>query len=381
MNSNSIREKVHNDAVKSIITNNFNGIIIVAPRVGKTKIALTAIAKAKSTIWITSPYSVIKNNWNIENKKWNINAKIHSICHKSLHKLPKHLPLLIIDEIQELSLSQIQNIVAAKPQRILGLSGFLSSYTILLLHNTLRLNIFFKYTINQAIHDKIISDFRITILKVGLDSVNKNQLLFNNRVTEREKYNFYTKKYEEAKENDDIYLKNFYSRKRKEFIYNNHSKSNLCKLLLETVLKNERVICFGSSVNKIEKFCAKTYHVENKKEDNLTKFINNEFNHLGVIQMVNMGVTIMNLKIALIGQVISSNETSIQRILRVCNLEENRTAHIIIIVVKDTIDEEWCENSLIGISQEQIERFNFTEKTACTTFIHNKVVCGRNDNV
>jgi hypothetical protein len=70
--------------------------------------------------------------------------------------------------------------------------------------------------------------------------------------------------------------------------------------------------------------------------------------------MADEGVTILNLKHAIIHQLNSVEETAIQRILRVMNYENGNDAVIDICVVKNTVDEYWLKNSLKFVNHEKI---------------------------
>jgi hypothetical protein len=67
-----------------------------------------------------------------------------------------------------------------------------------------------------------------------------------------------------------------------------------------------------------------------------------------------MGVTIFNLKHAIIHQLNSVEERAIQRILRVMNYEKGNKANIDLLCVKNTVDETWVAKSLSFVPEEKI---------------------------
>lgn len=64
------REQIQKQAVTTIIENNRNCIIDVAPRVGKSKIAIEAVRDFEEDVLISVPFSPIKKSWETEFQKW-----------------------------------------------------------------------------------------------------------------------------------------------------------------------------------------------------------------------------------------------------------------------------------------------------------------------
>jgi len=50
----------------------------------------------------------------------------------------------------------------------------------------------------------------------------------------------------------------------------------------------------------------------------------------------------------------SSEESAIQKVMRMCNVEENEIAEIYITYFINTIDEEWVKKALSGLNPEKI---------------------------
>ena len=53
--------------------------------------------------------------------------------------------------------------------------------------------------------------------------------------------------------------------------------------------------------------------------------------------MVQMGITIPDLKIGIFHQIQSNEESAIQKVLRMCNLEDGKIAKIFIVMVNNTV--------------------------------------------
>lgn len=357
------RTTVQGDAIKAIKDNDYQGIILVSPRVGKSKILLDSIADKKDwNIVITSPYDTIKKNWFDEGFKWKCETNYDSICHRSLIKIPKDIDLLVIDEVQTLSQNQIDTIRLIKPKRILGLTGTLNAETSRDLKSQIGLKVIFEYSIEKAIQDGIISNFEVVLVESEFDKQEKTILSGTKKksywTTEQGHYDFLTKQFEKFKvlswkDPGMEPLKMKYAGDRSRFIYSSKSKFEIAKKIVDN---SERCLIFTGLQERADQF-GPSFHSKSK-DNNLEKFINGEINKLAVIEMVNMGITIPNLKVAVIHQLKSNSEMSLQKILRMCNLEDDKIAKIYITVYKDSVDSSWVNKALETVNPERIKKIN-----------------------
>lgn len=359
------RDQVQANAVEAIQRADYRGILDVSPRVGKSKILIDAIKDKKDwKIAICSPYKTIQNSWDSEFEKWTLGYEVENICSRSLSKLSTGLDLLVVDEIQTLSNNQIEWIIKKAPRRVLGLTGTLSTETKYELRSRLSMSPIFTYSIEQAIRDGIISNFEVLLVGCNLDSTSrvvpsgtkKKPLV----TTEKGHYDFLTNQFERFRKlsyRDASYtsIKELYARQRMNFIYSADSKLRVAKKIVDA---GGRVMAFTGRKEQAEVLCSHAHHSQNKKEDNLGKFIEGEVNKLAVIEMVNMGVTIPNLKKAVIHQMKSNSEMSLQKVLRVCNLEDDAVAKIYVTYYKDTVDYKWTKEAFGSVSEGRIREID-----------------------
>lgn len=353
-----VRRQVQLDAINTIVGNNWRGIVDVSPRVGKSKILIDSIKeKSHWKIVICSPYRSIQDSWDSEFAKWELGFIPGNICSRSLSKIEEGLDLLVVDEIQTLSENQIDWIIRKHPQRILGLTGTLSPETKLELRSRLGLSPIFGYSINRAIDDGIISNFDVVLVGCNLDDSDRRVVSGTKKrpvmATERGHYDFLTSQFEKFRKlsyHDASFsaLKDLYARLRMHFIYGCESKVKVARRIVDA---QTRCIVFSGRKETAEALCMDTYHTGNKKEKGLERFIDGEVDKLGVINMVNMGVTIPGLKCAVIHQMISSSEMSLQKVLRVCNLEDDAVARIYVTYYKDTVDYKWTKEAFGGMDR------------------------------
>lgn len=337
------REEIQNKAVQSIIKHNYKGLLIIAPRVGKSKIIIDALRKSNyqpDEVVITSPYLDIKKNWTNEITKWGLHFNPTLTCHKSINRVKyDNVKLIVVDEVQTLSPAQVMFLYRLR-KPIIAITGTLNAEKETNLKMLLDLDLIYYYPINYAIKDKIISDFEIYIHKVELS---KN---------ERADYNKRSHLYERFKREKNQKSKDWAARERALAIYKYPSKVKAVQHFLETL--EDRALIFTVLTEIANQLAKDTHHSKSGNVNNLNKFIKNEIFHLACCNAINMGVTIPNLKTGVIHQLQSNDEMALQKFLRMCNVEKDRVAVIHIFVCKDTVDETWLDKALSGVDDKRI---------------------------
>lgn len=363
-----IRDKIQKQAVAAIIENDYEGIVDVAPRVGKSKIAIDAIKKLKGEkVLILAPFNSILTSWVDEFIKWKLENTPVVMNQRSLGKFDlDDFDLIISDEIHTLSSNQR---LLLKDRKILGFSGSISESTKDKLGEELGLEPIFTYSLKQAIKDKIISDYRIRVAVCQLDSTRKyvpgGSKAKPFLTTETSNYNYLTNTFEKYRSlsYDGITrtdqakgrkLKMVYASKRANFIYSSDTKINLCRELTE---KLDRCLIFTGRTAVADVIGDNSYHSKSET-DTLASFIKGDINQLSVCEMSSMGITIPNLKYGVFHQMKSSEESSIQKVLRMCNWEDGETAEIIIFMYEGTVDETWTRKALEPFNESKIEFIN-----------------------
>jgi len=356
------RIEIQQKASEKILLNNFKGIINVAPRVGKSKIVCDALKTLKSTkkILITVPYNSIIESWQYEFEKWKVKSKnITLINQRSLSKVNlTSYNVIICDEIHTLSQSQI-DLLKETTCPILGVSGSISKETEKQLRQELDLNIIFKYSIEEAINAGIIANYEVYLVPVTLNSTNKyikagskDKEFFT---SEYHNYQYLTSEFERFKKmswgNKKFEtVKMTYASKRASLIYESRTKIEAVKKIIQ---ENERCLIFTART-EVANELADSYHSKSPI-DTLDKFMSNEISKLAVCEMTNMGITFPNLKIGIFHQMKSSEESAIQKVMRMCNMEDDEIAKIYITYYANTVDEEWTKKALIGLDPDKIK--------------------------
>lgn len=340
------REQIQKEATLAILENKFNGLLLVSPRLGKTKLTIDALNTVSKTIkaLIMAPKLDILDSWKQEIIKWNLrsNIEITYSWSNSLKKIKDRFHLIIADECHEYNLKVLGllRIHQINGTRILGLTGTLEDYSKFHLLNILGLKIFYSYTFAQAIEDGIIADYKINCIKLSLDS------------QEQQEYNKWDNLYKENVNLGKHKSLHFYSSKRIEIIYNSKTK-------IEETIKflnkcEERCLIFTGRTNVADQLGEASYHSKSPK-DNLEKFKNGEINKLSTVAMISLGITISNLKCVVFNQLKSVESLCIQQAMRSLNLEGDKIANIYIFYLKNTQDETWLKSAIKGFDKSKIK--------------------------
>ena len=361
MNIN-IRNELQEHAAQLIYNAKYHGILDLSPRFGKSRTALLVLEKIDKVInvLITAPFNSILDSWKNEVNLWGCKHNITYINDRSLDKVDwTTINLVIKDEIHQISENQVEILRACK-KPIIGLTGSLSSDNKKYLKQTLGLLVKYTYTIEQAIEDKIISDFSVKVHYVELDNKIKN-IEYGTKLkpligTELEVYNWASSQFEKFKymsySNPALSnLKMKYAGVRTRIIYGSINKIKKTKSLLKS--KNKVLVFTG--LTKVADSITSNSHHSKSNNDSLEKFLSGEINHLAVVNQLNMGFTDKKLKRIIVNQLQSKEENAIQRMMRAMNFEEGKEAVIDIIVVKNTVDEDWFTKASSWIPKDKIK--------------------------
>lgn len=355
------REEIQRQGTQAIVDNRFVGILEMSPRVGKTKTTIDAlkVVEKEINVLILAPFSEIIKGWKKEFITWGQNPNIsveYSIAN-SLKKNKKTYHLIIADEIHQYNLKVLQRlkIEQLKGTRILGLTGTLDGATEFTLNQMFNLNVIYSYDIEQAIKDKIVSDYRIHCIGCELDNTDKYIVAGTEekpfKQTELEAYNYWNTRYNLTKKQQKWSQLTFLMLKRKDIIYNSKTKIQKTNEIVE---KLKRCLIFTSRQLIAEEVSEKAFHSNSDKKA-LTDFQSGHINKLGVVSMVSMGVTILDLKDVVFQQLKSDENTAIQQAMRAMNMEDDRVANIYIVYLKNTQDEVWLQSALKGFNKNKIQ--------------------------
>lgn len=361
------REEIQLEATQSIIDNKFKGIIEVAPRVGKSKIVIDALntVSVDLKVLIMAPRKEIFESWKVEFERWGLrdNISIDFLWSNSLKKNENTYNLIICDEVHAYNLKVLSLLTKeqAKGTRILSITGTLDGNTEYLLETMLKQQVLYKYTVAEAIEDKIVADYEIICVGCDLDYIDAYVVAGNQDKTflqtEAAAYAYWNDKYQIAKSRQQWSSLRFLMSKRLDVIYNSKTKLEATKKILSL---HDRVISFSGRQEIANQLGDESFHSKADKTA-LERFKDGKINKLSVVSMVSMGVTISNLKVAVFNQLKSEENLAIQQAMRVMNMEGGKKATIYIVYLKNTQDEVWMLSALQGFEQSKIKKIDLKD--------------------
>lgn len=362
---------------------------------GKTKIALNITKKRLEhllikNILIVIPKLILKEEWIKEIHKWKMDNLLPFITFSTYVSLPKQqlnrYNLIIYDEAHHITDRCIE---AIKSQNIKYSDqiNILLSATIKSKHKDLLKQVFYnlyilKVDIKESIASNILPEPTILLLPLKLDRININQIYTKRKSCKKvvdcyfkDRWKFLKDKsfqvkihctemeYYELLESD-INLATMRCREswRKQLTFHrlkwlSEIKTKIVNNILNTYLKNERVLTFCNSIEQCELLGKYPIHSRNKNLlNNLTKFNNNEINHITGVRMLDEGMNINNLRIGLFGNINASSIIISQRLGRILR---HPKPIIIIPYYLGTREEEIVDNMKNNFNSEKIHTINY----------------------
>jgi superfamily II DNA or RNA helicase len=348
-----------------------SGILHISMGVGKTKIGIDCI-EANQKILVAAPYKSVIDTWKEEFKKWKKSDK--NVTYTTTASLGKHtekkFDLVILDEIHLYSENQLKKVPITKT---LGLSGTISDNSAVFIKELTGLEVIFKYTLEDAIRDGIIADYKIKVVEVILDDKDK-YVTGGTKVkpfltTEKAQYDYLTKQFNQLKfaewgavganKKKYMLLKMQIASKRAKLIYSCKTKIEAAKKVINNQ-DNSRLLIFTTLTETANQLSDYQYHSKADK-DNLELFSSGKIDKLAVVNMANVGLNIKPLNKAVVHQFQSSEETAQQRMGRLLRLEFNnpdKVAEVWVICLVGTVDEDWTKSALNNIPRNKIEYIN-----------------------
>lgn len=339
------------------------GILHLCPRAGKIRTSIRIFKKvekllgAKPRILITYPDKNIQGSWESDIIAVGYkNPSIEYSTHISLSKVKANkYDVIVCDEIHLLSANQKTQLNELlkhnRDSYVIGLSGTMSEKTELELRTECKLPIIAEYTLDEAISDGIISDYKIVVVKVDLDDVTIVDK--KKKRTEKQKYRAITW----VIENKGQSL--FLSLSRMRIVHNSLAKIAMTKRILSK-LKDKRTLVFCANNKVAKELGCKVHTSKFHDQDEFEKFIGDtsKHNHLAVCKIGNTGVSFKSLDHIVINAFDSNSENLTQRICRSLILDEkDKVSTIYIVTSNEKAELRWLEKSLEFFDQNKIKYY------------------------
>lgn len=341
---------------------NSHGILLLAPRVGKSRVTIQTIKKEKpkSILWVTPSIKLRDVDIPSEFKTWKAKTflkKTKIICWSSLSKVKGKYDKIILDEYQYITEENVKSLLNGniKYKSILALSGTHpkgeGKNEIL---KALKLEILEEIGIEEAVEQKLIADYTINILKVKVDSLRKDVRGGSKEkpfaTTERKQYDYLTSVIANTSAKWAVM-------KRMRLIQNSISKEIAAKELISR-LKGRKLI-FAGSIAQAEKLSPYTYHSKTNSV-NLDKFMEKENDTLCCVKAGGVGFTFKEVETCVIVQVDSdSTGATSQKLLRALLAQGDYKANIWIVCLMDTVDQNWLASTLLNFDSAKIKQYDY----------------------
>ena len=411
MEINQKKDQIQNEAVEAWKNNNKQGVVEIITGFGKTFLALKALytmPRNKDVLHlflaeqvdreIDLEKDIIKfnkiNNCNVHE---DYNLKFH--CYQTVRNWRNYkLGLVIADEIPDsISPENYKFYLNNRYDALIGLTALFKGDTVYyikeehIIRNTFDCDIIskkelldhiapicFSYNVNQGQIDGTSRKLNIFIIESELDNNNKNILAGNAKnkfyQTEAGSYGYLNKLYENTNSLEQGLLEDFYKfqerknlqmfsiiNRRSKFLYNLPSKIVLVKKLLNDI--KDKTVIFSNSLESLKEVTPNI--VSSKNSDDVNTRLRESFDKglirvIGSFKKLVQGANLNNVDNCIIMSYYGKEIKLIQMIGR---LRQNgdKDGNVFIFVTKDTQEEVWLTNMMVGINNYNIFRGNYED--------------------
>jgi superfamily II DNA or RNA helicase len=353
----SLRDQRQQELCDKWIESEKFGIILAAPRTGKSRIGVLILNtfNPQPSVLIAYPDGKIRQSWIDEFEIMNyINPNVTFTTHLSLHKYKDaSYDIVIIDEVHLLSEQQLITCYELlKLNKIcLALTGTLAKDTRKTIKDVLGLNVIAEYSIEQAIEEGIIANYEISVVSVPLD----NKVKLYNGKTEKQKFDNVSWVINKlVKEGKDTF---FLRLQRMRIIQNSLAKKNKTISLLKEY-ENQRVLTFCGVIKIADSLGIPSYHSKSTEKNLFEDFVKGDIKQLAVCKIGNTGTTYLNLSRVIINFFDSNSQNMTQKINRCMNFDYDnaeKVAKITILSSTEPTESAWLHKSLELFNKSKIK--------------------------
>ncbi len=375
-----LREQKQQEAVKTIVASNYRGLVDIVMRYGKTKIGIDTIDKFNNdrktsyisltkgitgivpkVLWVTPSRQLRDKDIPNEFKKFGKEDLLDLtkiVCWTSLHKEEGHYDLIIFDEYQCITIDSVKNIYNGKliADHAIGLTGtppkdYAKNYIL----GKLKLETIITITIDEAIEDNVVSDYRITVIKFDLDKFDTYiSDSLGNKITERTQYENITKVIDVMKANHQDVSR--IAGVRRINIYNSKNRMialNKLKNYLDS--KSKRGLIFTPFKKMAEKFI--NYFHSTSTSIHYSAFQEGKINSLALVKSGSVGHTYENIEYVVVSSPTQDKAGgTTQSWGRGLLYKEGVPLDIYFLCAKDTVEEtNWLPKALSKLDPAKIQ--------------------------
>lgn len=368
--TNKEKSELQKEIVDSL-NSNPHGRLLLAPRVGKTKIGIDIIKRDKpnSILWVTPSAELAETDIPNEFDTWKakrFKKKLTTVTWMSLNKISGHFDMIILDEEQFATENNLEGLLM-KPvaggisyNNIITLTGTPTKHKDKIeLYNQLNLKPLYTISINNAVNIGLLSNYTMNIVEVDMSDEKNIEAGSKDKkfmTSEKKNYEYLNRTAQQAiyQSRSDV---GFRIMNRMRAIKNSPSKLNAAKHLVDTL--DGRKLIFAGTIDQSSKLSDNLY---NSKTDNkaLKAFQAGETDELAMVNSGGTGFTYKEIDHLILVQSDSDkNGLTSQKLARTLLQQPNYQATIWIISLIGTQDEKWVESTLQNFDSEKINYLRF----------------------
>jgi superfamily II DNA or RNA helicase len=363
LQSNSKREEIQEKALD--IAKSYKRVgLAISMGVGKTYIGLKHMdwylkkVNSDAKFLVVAPKKTIFSSWFDDMDKFgmtHLKDRVVVTTYLSLHKQSLNYDVIYLDECHSL-LHSHQLWLTAYDNIIVGLTGtpprnYYSEKGEMVAKFC---PIMFTYFTDDAVDDKILNDYRITVHPVNLSRLKTYEVNVKGKswnTSESDNYAYWCKRLNES---TSASQEQFNRIGRMRAIMDYRSKEEYAKKLLTTI--EGKCIIFCNTQDQADRMCNYVYYSGHPfSEDNLDMFKKGQIDQLACVLQLNEGVNIPDLKHAIILHSYGNERKSAQRIGRVLRLNPDEVADVHILMYHETVDKRWVQSALVDFDQRKIK--------------------------
>lgn len=387
------RDERQAESVNKWLKSNGKGTVVAGTGVGKTVIAIKCIQRVRTkypnlSVLVIVPTDLLKDQWESELSKWNVSNNTRVKVMKGASKQEDECDMLIIDEAHRINAETISNVFnVIKYKIILGLTAtferldgrheILSRFA----------PVVDTITLEEAQLNGWVSKYKDYVVLIDVDDLDVYQKLdakfnehfeffdrdfdlimtmvgpkgFVNKLRYRDELCKHTNKNPKEVLKDINYHANGFIQalqSRKKFVLEHPKKLEIAEEII-AARPNSKIITFSANTKVAESFSSGYIYTgkEGKKKNRMTleEFSSLPAGQLNTVKLAEEGMNLPDLSVGIMLGVNSSKTKAVQTLGRVIRLSKDKTAEFFTLVINDTVETKWMQNSRINKNFESID--------------------------
>lgn len=361
------REEIQKNALLALKATKGNCTLDITMRVGKTKIALDYISYVLNlkadlfsrVLWICDSMKERDTDVKEEAKKWNIDISRVDLIHwRSIHTVNNQddYILIIFNECQNINSNICGYLHGFKKAKIVGMTGTYPKFERAKLLRELKLNnIAYKYTMDDAADDGVISDYEIEVVEIPMSGDKVIDVVYDGgtfKTSEIKSYENLSQRIEDAKTADQ---EKFMRLLRMKSVNKFPSKVHYTQqILIENAKKGLKTLVFAQD-NKHALAIGKNIYSSKTDDKVFQRFEAGEISYMILINKGGTGITYKTPIDHVILLAPHSNNTLLQKSGRGSIKNKNGKLKITVPISKDTVQKKWVQSAFKDLDQSKIK--------------------------